>query len=608
MDASPEVTEKARGPVDAPPADGAAGEKRRVLTDKQADLLTQERRLLGALGAAIAPLEPDPADQDALRQAGLDLDELFLLVIVGEFNAGKSAAINALLGKRFLDEGVTPTTSLVTLLRYGDTPASQETREGLLERTYPAEFLREITIVDTPGTNAIIRTHEQLTRRFVPRSDLVLFVTSADRPFTESERAFLETIREWGKQVIIILNKIDRLDNPEDLDRILAFITEHAKALLGFEPRIFPISARLALQGKQLFADSGPRAAQVLQASRFPQLETYIFATLDEAGRIRLKLLTPLGVAERVVRRYRQAVAERLKLLTEDARTMQHIEEQMAIYQKDMRDQFAHRLHEIENIIYELRQRGEAFLDDTIRITRIFDLFNADRIRGEFEREVVADSAERIDQAVDNLIDWMVDHELRLWQDVQEYLQQRQATRGREDQIVGRIGRQFEYNRAALLQSVGAQAHKVVESYDRERESEQLAADMQSAVAATAGAAGFAAIGAIVALVMQVAWVDVTGVTAAILGGSIAAFLLPAKKRQAKAAFNEKIGALREQLNRAMTNQFEVEMTRSIERVQEAIAPYTRFVQAENTKVRQAEAELARLDESFAALRRRIEG
>jgi small GTP-binding protein len=608
VDATPEVKEKARGPVDAPPADGAAGEKRRVLTDKQADLLTQERRLLGALGAAIAPLEPDPADQDALRQAGLDLDELFLLVIVGEFNAGKSAVINALLGKRFLDEGVTPTTSLVTLLRHGDTAASQETREGLLERTYPAEFLREITIVDTPGTNAIIRTHEQLTRRFVPRSDLVLFVTSADRPFTESERAFLETIREWGKQVIIILNKIDRLDTPQDLDRIIAFISEHAKALLGFEPRIFPISARLALQGKQLFVESGPRAAQVLQASRFPHLETYIFATLDEAGRIRLKLLTPLGVAERVVRRYRQAVAERVTLLAEDARTMQHIEEQMAVYQKDMREQFAHRLHEIENIIYELRERGEAFLDDTIRITRIFDLFNADRIRGEFEREVVSDSAERIDQAVDNLIDWMVDHELRLWQDVQEYLQQRQATRGREEQMVGRIGRQFEYNRAALLQSVGAQAHKVVESYDRERESEQLAADMQSAVVATAGVAGVAAIGAIIALMTQIALVDVTGVTAAVVGGSIALFLLPAKKRQAKAAFNEKIGALRDQLNRAMTNQFEVEMRRSIERVQEAIAPYTRFVQAENTKVRQAETELARLDESFAALRRRIEG
>jgi small GTP-binding protein len=602
VDGRSEVTEIA--PVEAAPLDG----RRRVLTDQQSDLLTQERRALGALGAAIAPLEPDPADLDSLRQAGLDLDELFLLVIVGEFNAGKSAVINALLGQRFLDEGVTPTTSLVTLLRYGDTAGGQETREGLLERIYPAEFLREITIVDTPGTNAIIRTHEQLTRRFVPRSDLVLFVTSADRPFTESERAFLETIREWGKQVIIILNKIDRLDDPQDLARIIDFITEHAKALLGFQPRIFPISARLALQGKQLLAQGDARAAQVLQASRYPTLEAFVFETLDEAGRIRLKLLTPLGVAERVVKKYRQVVTERRQLLTEDARTTQSIEEQLAVYQSDMRSQFTHRLQEIENIIYELRERGETFLDETIRITRIMDLFNADRIRGAFEREVVADSAARIDQAVNDLIDWMVDHDLRLWQNVQEYLQRRQATRGREDQMLGRVGRQFEYNRAELLQSVGAQARKAVESYDRERESFELAEDMRSAVALTAGVAGVAAIGAIIALMTQIALIDVTGVTAAVLGGSVALFLLPAKKRQAKAAFNQKIADLRAQLNKAMTSQFELELSRSTERIGEAIAPYTRFVQAENNKVRQADAELARLDDAFTALRRRIEG
>src|SRR5438105_1122182 len=123
-----------------------------VLTPAQQETLTQERRLLGALGAAITPLEPDPADLGALRQAGLDLDELFLLVIAGEFNAGKSAFINALLGARFLPEGVTPTTAAVTLLRYGDAPAEHATADGLVEQDYPAPFLRDITVVDTPGT------------------------------------------------------------------------------------------------------------------------------------------------------------------------------------------------------------------------------------------------------------------------------------------------------------------------------------------------------------------------------------------------------------------------------------------------------------------------
>ncbi|HUS14521.1 MAG TPA: dynamin family protein, partial [Chloroflexia bacterium] len=111
-----------------------------VLTPAQQETLTQERRLLGGLGAAITPLEPDPADLVALRQAGLDLDELFLLVVAGEFNAGKSAFINALLGERFLTEGVTPTTAVVTLLRYGDTPTDQMASDDLAERAYPAPF------------------------------------------------------------------------------------------------------------------------------------------------------------------------------------------------------------------------------------------------------------------------------------------------------------------------------------------------------------------------------------------------------------------------------------------------------------------------------------
>ena len=74
-------------------------------------------------------------------------------------------------------------------------------------------LLREIHIVDTPGTNAIIREHEAITSEFVPRSDLVLFVTSADRPFTETERVFLEQVRGWGKKVVIVINKIDILES-----------------------------------------------------------------------------------------------------------------------------------------------------------------------------------------------------------------------------------------------------------------------------------------------------------------------------------------------------------------------------------------------------------
>lgn len=62
-----------------------------------------------------------------------------------------------------------------------------QAEDGLYVRALPSELLRKLNIVDTPGTNVIIDRQQRLTEEFVPRSDLVLFIMSADRPFTESE-------------------------------------------------------------------------------------------------------------------------------------------------------------------------------------------------------------------------------------------------------------------------------------------------------------------------------------------------------------------------------------------------------------------------------------
>ena len=92
---------------------------RRFLTSTEQELLHAEREQLLALRGPLASLDAGPDDLAVLDRALLQLDELFLLVIVGEFNAGKSAFINALLGHRFLTEGVTPTTTQINVLKYG---------------------------------------------------------------------------------------------------------------------------------------------------------------------------------------------------------------------------------------------------------------------------------------------------------------------------------------------------------------------------------------------------------------------------------------------------------------------------------------------------------
>src|SRR5512134_1165920 len=126
-----------------------------MLTGEQAQFLREEKEALAEIRLALADIDVPREDLKTLQEAILQLDELFLLVVVGEFNAGKSALVNALLGERVLAEGVTPTTSRVTLVKWGETARETAHDEGFATFTHPHPLLRELTIVDTPGTNAV---------------------------------------------------------------------------------------------------------------------------------------------------------------------------------------------------------------------------------------------------------------------------------------------------------------------------------------------------------------------------------------------------------------------------------------------------------------------
>jgi small GTP-binding protein len=579
---------------------------RTILNRKQLQILKDEKVGLERLQLALTGFEVTPEDQKTLQKSLRQLDELFLLVVVGEFNSGKSAFINALLGERFLPEGVTPTTAQIHILHHGGTLEQEVVEDGVLAVTYPADFLREINIVDTPGTNAIIRRHEQLTEEFVPRSDLVIFITSTDRPFTESERAFMERIREWGKKVIVLLNKIDLLEGDE-ISQVVEFIRQNALVLLGFAPEIFPVSARLALRAK-LAQTRGERDA-LWKASRFEVVETYILKTLDQKSRVQLKLQNPLGVGERLNAGYLELARNRLALLAEDLKAIDNIEGQLEIYRGDMQQDFRYRMADIEKVLLAMNNRGMAYFDDTLRLARVLDLINTQRIQGEFERIVVAETPYEIEREVHALIDWLVDKDLRQWQATLDYLDRHRARiRDQEERIIGQVGGPFEYNRRALLDSVGRAAKEVVTTYDREAEARQLAQGVRDAVTGVAlvevGAVG---LGALLLAILHGALLDFTGVLSAGALAIVGLLIIPAKRRQAKNDLSSKLEDLRQRLMEAMGEEFERELARSLQRLREAIAPYIRFVRAEQQKLSRAEEELAEISGVLGQLRARIE-
>ncbi len=574
---------------------------RRILDRNQDELLAENRRLLADLQQALARFDASAEDQATLKRSALQLDELFLLVVAGEFNAGKSAFINALLGDKILEEGVTPTTTHVHVIKYGAAVSRTPLETALDVLTAPVELLRDINIVDTPGTNAIHREHEAITREFVPRSDMVLFVTSADRPFTESERGFLQGIRDWGKKIVIVINKIDTVETEEDVGRITGFVAENAKLLLGFTPEIFPVAARLALRAKT----SGDAA--LLKTSRFEALERYIVDTLDEKERVRLKLMNPLGVAEHLSGRYVEITDGRLALLQEDFAAIEDIERQMTLFQEDMRREFRFRLADVDNVLREFENRGIQFFDDTMRLARVIDLLNKSKMKADFERTVVADLPARIEKRVSEIIDWLVSSELRQWQAVTDHLALRRQKHA--DRIVGQVGRSFDFDRMRLLESVGRAAQRSVETYDRERESSRLADSVQMAVATTALAeVGAIGLGALLTHLAVTAAADFTGILAAGTVAVLGFFIIPNRRRDAKKDLTQKIEAMREQLMSSLTGQFDREVEGSLRRIDESIGPYTRFVRAERDHLGAAREELNAVTQGLRALRGRVEG
>ena len=572
----------------------------KILTPTQDELLKDERRVLGRLRAALARFDAAAEHQSALERSIEQLDELFLLVIVGEFNAGKSAFINALLGSRVVPEGVTPTTAQIHVIQYGESIDRVVREANLHIVTAPIPLLREIHIVDTPGTNAVIREHEAITADFVPRSDMVLFVTSADRPFTETERAFLEQVRAWGKKVVIVINKVDILEGQPEVAAVVTFVKESARALLGFDPDVFPVSAKLALRGK-----GGD--ARAWTASGFESLEGYIATTLDAPGRVHLKLLNPLGVGSSLTERHAGYVRDRLTLLKEDFETLDEVERQLAMYQSDLARDFEFRMSDLERILLEMEQRGHAYFDETMRIGRVMDLLNRSRIQQGFEQQVVGDVPQQIERRVGELVDWLVDADLRQWQAVTSHLSDRR--RKYRERIVGGEGSaQFHYDRTRLIDGVGREAQRVVDSYDRRREAQLLADGARNAVA-TAAAVGASALtlGTLVSIAASSVAADVTGLVLASVIAALGFFILPAKRARAKEELRKKLSDVRARLSTALREQLAKEITRSAERIREGVGPYSRFIRAEGEKLKAVDQELREIASDLASLRARIE-
>ena len=182
--------------------------------------------------------------------------EPFMFVIVGEVKAGKSSFVNALLatGREITKAAPQPMTDTIQQILYGEEERTVEINPYLKKIFLPVDILREIAIVDTPGTNTIVEHHQEITERFVPASDLIVFVFEAKNPYRQSAWDFFKYIHgDWRKKTIFVLQQKD-LASAEELRVNLEGVAEKARKEGIADPRVFAVSAKAEDEGSP---DSG---------------------------------------------------------------------------------------------------------------------------------------------------------------------------------------------------------------------------------------------------------------------------------------------------------------------------------------------------------------
>lgn len=588
-----------------------------VLTRQQGELVALERKLVLRVRDALQQSDGSRADLERLASLVSEMDELFLLVVVGEYNSGKSTFINALLGDEVFAMGDLPTTRAISILRYGEAGPPEAIGEHVQLYHYPLDVLRDLDIVDTPGTNSIERMEEAITREFVPRADLVLFVTSLLQPLTASELDFLTHIREWGKKVVFVVNGIDRRNTDDQLDRVREYLTQEITTRLGAQaPTLYFISALQALRGKlaarpdrsaQLSPSAGSGTLSADPRNEYSALERYVLETLRETERVRLKLLTPLGVLRNVLKRNVSSLETRLVVVDEDSRVLKSIRDQLTAYSTEMRNDSERYLIEMRNVLYELERRGRSWFEHTIRIGNAFFLRNKDAVENRFRAEVVQDAPEAIEGVVHRMVDWTVQRNLKLWRTVFAELDAHTARLRESGALAPHGDTEFQYNREELFARLREPVERRLDEFDTEREAREIVTSVKEAVMSAFGVNVLAiGLGGILVAAFTTAALDFTGVLTATLFAIAGWLIIPARRKQLVHEFEAKISKLNEDLAALLSAKFEEQLTRYERQLLDVVAPYERFLETERTKLEAGLKHLGEATQEVDALEQRV--
>jgi len=292
--------------------------------------------------------------------------------------------------------------------------------------------------------------------------------------------------------------------------------------------------------------------------------------------------------------------------LNKDLNTLKHIEKELEQFKADMLKDFEWRRQRIDNLLFKMGERGKEYIDDTLKITKFWELMNKAKVKYEFNSKVSGDTIAEIEQLVSEIVDWLVERSVRQWSRIVDYLNfsARDTLQSNKD-IVGRIQSNFSYNRSQLLEGLGSSASRVVAShYNKEKEAETLSAQVKAAVYQTAvfelGAVG-------IGTLMSAAFLDLTGILPLTAIAATGLAVLPYRRAQVKRALHEKIESMRITLQETLMDHFTKELETSINDIIANISPFQHFVTNQQQSIDNAQESLKSCEDKAAQISQLID-
>lgn len=582
-----------------------------TLTGPLAVFRESEIRLLTEIAATLAEMS-DAAQDD--RQHLLDVaqdlrDMFFLVVIIGEFNAGKSSFINALIEDDLLPTGITPTTEAIELIRYSETPVRKPNmrEDGIREWGHPNTGAPGVALVDTPGTGSVFQKHEKVAKSFLHRSDLVIFVISAKRAFAETERIYLEMAKHHGKKIILVVNQIDLLA-PQERQEVRRFIERQVEDLLDISPLLFMVSAKEALASRaQNGAGSSSGGVDAVRA--------HLRGVLSERSPAQQKLIAQLDMAERIVRRHLDTADSKAALVSLDTSKVREVQHELEQQAQGLSAQLRAARAEIDQVFDGMRSRGENFIDTHLSVRKIGRAVNRDALRADFQDVVIGRALRDIEAASGDYVNALVDQSRQYWRGIIDRLNQLRDLM--EQELSGLDSGVYAEQRQAIQEAI-QRAEIELKTYS----SGEVLTDLQelfrsnmggfttSTVAALVGVIltilGLAAPGAPTALATATLAVAVGG-PLALIGGYAAYRYYRRVSADTKRDLNERIDRLEQTYHNALDSLTQKERSRLMQYGNQVLTPVFSRLDVLALRYAQQQAELKHHMEQIQTLRKSIE-